>query len=80
MVLGRGPVAGACCAAIVLFTAMPACSTRVRRFGQDGAGGDGGGTSASAGGGGSTASAGGGGSTGHQEGGGLRAERRQECR
>ncbi|WP_437964376.1 fibrinogen-like YCDxxxxGGGW domain-containing protein [Sorangium sp. So ce260] len=52
----------------MLFTVLPACSTKVRTFGQDGAGGDGGdggGASASAGaggdGGGATASAGGGG-------------------
>ncbi|WP_437596197.1 fibrinogen-like YCDxxxxGGGW domain-containing protein [Sorangium sp. So ce590] len=62
MVLGRGPVAGACCAAIVLFAAAPACSTKVRRFEAEGAGGDGGGASAS-GGGSASASGGGGGST-----------------
>ncbi|WP_437720998.1 fibrinogen-like YCDxxxxGGGW domain-containing protein [Sorangium sp. So ce861] len=54
--LGRRPVAGACCAAVVWLAAAPACTTKVRRFGEDGAGG---GASASAGEGGATASGGG---------------------
>ncbi|CAN95475.1 hypothetical protein predicted by Glimmer/Critica [Sorangium cellulosum So ce56] len=60
MSLGQGSVAGACCAAIVLLTAVSACSTRVRRFGDEGAGG-GGSASASSAGGGSAGSAGEGG-------------------
>ncbi|WP_437670042.1 fibrinogen-like YCDxxxxGGGW domain-containing protein [Sorangium sp. So ce131] len=63
MMLGKGSIARACCAAVALLAAAPACSTKVRRFGDVGAGG-GGGDSA-------TASAGGGGAGG--EGGGGRA-------
>ncbi|XXX73079.1 fibrinogen-like YCDxxxxGGGW domain-containing protein [Sorangium sp. So ce134] len=65
--LDKRPVAGACCAAIVWLAAAPACSTKVRQFGEDGGGG---GASASAGEGGSTASGGGGASASAGEGGG----------
>lgn len=62
---GKGSVAGACCAAVVLLTAAPSCSTKVRRFGEAGEGGSaasaGGGSAASAGEGGSSAGGGGGG-------------------
>jgi hypothetical protein len=58
MLLGQGSVAGACCAAIVLLTAVSACSTRVRRFG-DGDAGGGGSASASSAGEGASASSGG---------------------
>ncbi|MGK3992204.1 fibrinogen-like YCDxxxxGGGW domain-containing protein [Sorangium sp. So ce1024] len=56
-----GSVAGACSAAIVLLAAATACSTKVRRFGEDGSAASAGGGGSSAGEGGSAASAGGGG-------------------
>jgi hypothetical protein len=59
MLSGRGSIAGACCAAVSLLAAMPACSTRVRSFGQDGAGGAATTASAGEGGAATTASAGG---------------------
>ncbi|WP_437685999.1 fibrinogen-like YCDxxxxGGGW domain-containing protein [Sorangium sp. So ce176] len=59
IVLGEGSLAGACCAAIVLLTAAPSCSTKVRSF--DEAGAAGGGGSAASGGGGDAAASGGGG-------------------